>query len=348
LENIRPKVAKYSELIAKRDDLYKGNKTHFDELKKLKNAKYELNLKAKKISEKLTSLYANNQANSTVINNLIAQKDNLRLENTKLWDEIRALEYEWDDKWKKHDDQQKLVDYIKEAQKKIALLKKNQEKYEKRKKKEEEENAKYQNSEVVVTKKEEDINAYEINTCEWLTKYFANLIHDKSKDTTSKPEVVHTTSSKIDEDIQKGIIKPVKKDDGKDDIFGLSTVSPTKKKTKGPKISKREQKIESSNVISLDINVITKIKDIGLIPPALKSEIKPFLDSLEKVHGVFKKEALNKKNKTQSRHEEHHVQETPKETLKEHVKEVIIEKVEEVVHKEEKKKNMSLFMRKFM
>jgi len=146
-----------------------------------------------------------------------------------------------------------------------------------------------------VVQKEEDHYAYEIFTVQWLNGYFKNLIGLKqSTQTQSQTSPQKGKDSKIDEDLNKGLIKLVT---SKDDEFtlGISGSGQSKKKSKGPKVSKRDQKTENSNILTLDLTVIGKIKDVGLNPPVKKDEIPEFLKTLDKTEEHYKVQAANKK-----------------------------------------------------
>jgi len=49
-------------------------------------------------------------------------------------------------------------------------------------------------------------------------------------------------------------------------------------------------------LLTLDIGIIQKIKDVGLNPPVKKDEINSFISLLEKTHVHYKLRAENKKN----------------------------------------------------
>ena len=175
---------------------------------------------------------------------------------------------------------------------------------------------------------------YEIGMCKWLIGYFKNLsgIKDNTAENTqaqvNQPKVV---STKLEDDIKKGLIKEIKRDTVEDSFVIGMTASTTqnKKKTKGPKISKREQKLEKSNKVNLDIEVIRKIKDVGLTPPSFKSELAEFLYSLEKVKGELERKSNPNNNVTANKEEEiKNVSETvtessPQEHTETHVETVV-------------------------
>jgi len=74
--------------------------------------------------------------------------------------------------------------------------------------------------------------------------------------------VSNIKSTKIDEDISKGLIKPMNREQIENEyVIGL-TATASKKKGKGPKVSKREQKAENSNILNLDIELIKKLEKL--------------------------------------------------------------------------------------
>jgi DNA repair exonuclease SbcCD ATPase subunit len=295
LEEQKPKVEKFAAAQAKIKKIHDSNDKIFAQLKALNDTKKQLNDKIKVLSTKLGNFLENKKQNDPNIKNLELQKDNIYEEKKKCIKKKRELDDEYEDKVYAHREQQKLLKYIKEATEKITLLKKKEEREKKRREKEAKENAQEEQPEGEVQKVEEEPFAYEMYTCEWLANYFKNSI--ASKDNTQQVQSnvpVTSSNTKIDEDISKGLIKPISR---KDDEFsiGLSTSAPAKKKQKGPKVSKREQKLESSNLLTLDIGIIKKIQDVKLSPPSMKSDIPSFIGLLEKTMNDFKAQASAQK-----------------------------------------------------
>ncbi len=289
LEALRPKVAKFSEIKKKIEVIHSTYKSQFDKLKELKSREYDLRQKLKKLYEKSQQLNDQNKDKDPAVKNLIFQKENIKAEIDKCKKKIKDLEKEYDDKWNKWERQQKLIKYIQDATTKINQLKKRADKEKKRREKENKESGDTENL-TETPQQEEEQYGYEIYTCEWLTNYLKNLLpgNNNKSENVNNQVTTQQRSSKIDEDLTKGLIKPI---NNKDDEFviGLSSsTGETKKKTKGPKVSKREQKSENVNILVLDINIIQKIKDVGLKPPVHKNEINDFLQLLDKVHSEFK------------------------------------------------------------
>jgi len=223
------------------------------------------------------------------------QKKSIFDEIKKLREKIKETRKEWDDRWYKFEDQTRLLKYIEDALSKISRLKKQAEREKKRKEKEDAESDAL-NTEAT-PQKEEEPYAYEIFTSEWLNNYFRTLVGGQrySEPTPqSGMNLDNRGQSKLDEDLSKGLIKKI---ESKEDEFtlGISGPNQSKKKAKGPKVSKREQKLEGSNLLTLDIGIIQKIKDVGLNPPVRKDEINSFMSLLEKTNAHYKLKADNKK-----------------------------------------------------
>lgn len=345
LDSQKPKVQKYSEISAKIKALHDSNEAGFSKLKSLYEVRKDLSDKIKKHSEKIKAYLDNKKQNDPKVNQLKEQQKNIHEEIDKLYKKKDDLRYEFDQKWKAYNNEQRLIKYIKEATDKINELKKRKAREEKRKEREAKENA---NTAATLTEgtkavKEEPF-AYEIWTCDWLVNYFKNITGENAQQTNTPQTQTSNvnTNSKIDEDISKGLIKPFTRQD--DDFIGLSTsttVQP-KKKTKGPKVSKREQKAVSSNMIVLDISIIKKIQDVQLAPPILKTDIPSFISQLAKTKETFQTKAeVEKKNQAEA---EAHVNanglnEKPSEEIKqekapEEVKEAPAEKNPEVKNEE--------------
>jgi hypothetical protein len=274
LEALKPKVAKFSKIKDKLDALYKANSSEYDKVKELKDRKKVLTDKLKVITDKLKLIKETTEINNQNIVNLNIQIKSIRDENDKLYQQRRDLEKEWDSKWRKYEDQQHLVKYIDEAMKKINLLKKKDEKEKKRKEKmDKKENNEDDKDRDEVDVQDEVPNAYEIATCQWLTKYFKSLIGETEKQEVKATNVVTNTHT-------DDTLKPIVRNE-RDQELGISETQQAKKKGKGPKASKREQKAENTGVLVLDSNIANKIKDVKLTAPVYKKDVYEFLDKLD-------------------------------------------------------------------
>jgi hypothetical protein len=298
IESQRTKVARYAEVVKLMKTIHDSNDQIFTKLKALNESKKHLNDKVKTLSTKLKNYIDSRTQNEPVIKNIELQIENIKEEKKKNIQKKYEINQEYYDKLNRYHDQQKLLAYIKEAEEKISQLKKKEEREKKRKEREEKENASNQIDSVASTVKvEEDPFAYEISTCEWLSNYFKNLIGVKDAVPTTEANK-QNTNAKIDEDLSKGLLKPVVRKD--DNLFiGLSTSEAPKKKVKGPKVSKREQAALSSGLLSLDISIIKKIQDVKLSPPTKRSDVIAFIELLQKNINDFKNQAQAKQTPSQ-------------------------------------------------
>ena len=298
LEAQKPKVERYTQVSAKIRELNEANKEIFEKLRVLYAQRKPLNETLKKNKEKLDILYKNVKENDPNIKNLELIKTNIFEQIKKCQQRKKDINKEWNDKWYHYEDQQKLVNYIKEATETINKLKKKEEKDRKRREKAAKKESEETEETVVTQASDVKLFEYEIATCKWLVGYFKNLagIKETTQVTTqSQTGQAKGVSTKLDEDIKKGLIKEIKRENV-EDVFGMTSgITQAKKKSKGPKISKREQKLENSNNISLDLEVIRKIKEVGLSPPALKSSLPSFISALEKTQEDFVKKSDPKK-----------------------------------------------------
>jgi hypothetical protein len=248
----------------------------------LKAKRKTLSETVQKVLDRLAQIKQTNTANDVNIKQLQTQVDSINEEIQKLYNEKKALEKEWNDKHYKYDQQQKLLDYINNAQKKINDLKKKIEKDKKR----QEKYAKKQgaNQEEQTENAEEDENAeeevkfgYEIATTEWLISYFKGNEKGEKKDNKQTVEVRNEDNKLV----------PIVRNDNALEMGLTGVAKNDKKKGKGPKVSKREQKVESTNILSLDLNVINKIKDVKLTAPVFKTDVPAFVAKLENIRNVY-------------------------------------------------------------
>jgi chromosome segregation ATPase len=282
LENQRPKVAKLSEIKTKLEEINTNNKAAYEKLRSLRDSRKIISDQLKKIYTRLDEIHSNFVSNDPNIKNLQLQIESIDADILKLKGEKTALSKEWDDKWYKFEAQQRELTYINEALKKISDLKKKAEKDRKRKEKMEAKMAGKQQEETADNNDAEPEEVvkfgYEIATCEWLKTYFSSIISDKSQKVVENKPVQNTNED-------SKLVTIVKNE--KELELGLSGDVVAKKKGKGPKVSKREQKVESTNMLALDLNVINKIKDVKLTPPVFKADVSAFLEKLGKAHEEF-------------------------------------------------------------
>jgi hypothetical protein len=276
----RPKVAKLSEIKTKLTEIINSNKAGFEKLRSLRDSRKVINEQLKKIFTRLDELFASFVSNDPNVKNLQLQIESINADIEKLKSERTTIRKEWDDKWYKFEAQQKELEYINNAIKKIAELKKRAEREKKRKEKYEAKAGKQEEAEGEGDNEPEDVVkfGYEIATCEWLKSYFISISSDK----TQKVAEIKTVKSTNEDSKLVTIVKNEKELE-----LGLSDAVAAKKKGKGPKVSKRELKVESTNILALDLNVINKIKDVKLTPPVFKNDVAAFLEKLEQTHQEF-------------------------------------------------------------
>jgi chromosome segregation ATPase len=293
LELQKPNIIKLSEVSQKITEL---NKKHGPTLKKigeLVKSNKVLYDKKREVSDKLKAAYALKQSNDPAIKNLQFQVDSVKKNIDELKAQINEVNAEWDDKWYKYEDQQALLDYIKRATEHVNLLKKKADKERKRREKAEKKAAANgetldENTDNTVAPKKKEYFSYEIGQCEWLLKYFRGLVGEETKaETLNSTEKNLILQSKIDEDLKKGTLKVMNKDDQFPDV---KTTGGFKKKNKK---EKKENK-KASNFLTLDISLISRVKELGLSPPINTEMIKPFIGELEGKLKFFLEESSKK------------------------------------------------------
>lgn len=262
------------------------NKAPFEALKKLKHELYTLREERKTEYSKRDVYKSNIKSVNETVNQLEEKIKSLKETNRELAKKRNELERDFNDKWYKWEVYEEEMTYIREATKKKNDFIKREEK---KKKKEEK-----------LAKKDGNTGEVEINTvstgetlevldCKALINYFNSLT--KTSDTK---EVVQETkdvlSDKIKEDLNKGLVSIVDREKiNNDQLLGIEGKS--KKKTKGPKVSKREQKSLNTDLLILDIEINQQIDRIGLKPIAKKSQIEAFIKTLEDRLEELKKQA---------------------------------------------------------
>jgi uncharacterized coiled-coil DUF342 family protein len=275
-----PKIKKLEEVRQELNTVRESNKGPFEQLKELKKKIYDLVQKRKTLSTKIDVFKSNFNENKQEVESLKLQKNSIFEEIEKLKGKKYDLKKEWDDKWYKFEQYTKIMDHIKEIKKKQAEIVKREEKL----KKKAEKDAKKEGKEMANTPAEINIvqtgESEEYKTCKILISYFESLI---SKDQPKKVEEKNTKnamSDKLVEDLKKGLIEIVDKNALiSDQEIGIPGKG--KKKDKGPKISKREQKVLNSDLLVLGVDVSSQIASIGLNAPEKKNQVEAFIKTLE-------------------------------------------------------------------
>jgi len=295
LESQRTKIQRLNEVKKKVTELGKQYGPSLKKIGELVVLVKELIDKKKSVGEKLKSAYDERKANDPAIKNLQLQRESIREENEKLRAEIGVIQQEWDDKWYHYEQQQKVLDYIKEATNKINMLKKKAEKDKKRKEKAERkgkgETAEEETTNDNETPKEKVFFGYEISSCQWLINYFNNLIGEgkSSENESGAYKEVFSSQSKISDDLKSGALKVLNRDEKFPDV-NSSAGFKNKKKMKKENNSKKA----ANNFLVLDISLISKVKELGLTPPVFADAVKPFVGELETKLKFFEEEAKKK------------------------------------------------------
>ena len=254
--------------------------------------------------QKIYDLISNKEKNNPSIRKqLILQKKSIEQVIKDQKQKRRELNIEWDDKWYNYEQYQELVLYIKDAQSKKEELIKSAEKRRQieeknamKKNKMKENEGKSNQGEVielvklkpqVLTLKEK--NAYEIGICNWLINFFKNIDGKVISQTQLNSFVLQEANknSNIDSELKSGLLKEINSNDDVD-IIGIGKDNKKKEynKYKSNKTSKNTKETKS-NILNLDISIIAQIKQLGLVVPALKTEVHAFLDTLSKKIGVL-------------------------------------------------------------
>lgn len=280
MEEQKPKI---ESLIVNKKKIQELNNEFGPQLKKMREISTKLNGlydKKKEISSKLNVIFSNKKSNDPAIKVLEETSARINQEITKNKEEITEIENEWNDKWYHYNQQQIVLDYINEANKKIALLKKKAEKDRKRREKAEKKGKtedEEENNQVVETPKKVSYFDYEIATCQWLIKYFKDTIGEgKAAPEAAKKEEKITTQSKLADDLKSGALKVLNKDDKYPNVAGSSGFINKKKAKK-----ENNKKATTNTFLTLDMSLISKIKELSLTPPVFIDMVKPFLKELE-------------------------------------------------------------------
>lgn len=298
-EKLETQVIKTKKYQGIRDEikvLQATNKPLFDQLAL---SRKEIGIKYSKVKEnkiKIDELKKNHKENATVVEQLKIQIKNINEEIKRLTKEYYTKENEYYDKLKKYEKYKEFMDYIAEFKKIQHEIKKKEEKQKKREEKENKKNQKTSETvEINIVKSEETV---EEAVCKDLIEFFKSLL-PKTEAKTEIKEVKAVVSDKIAEDLKKGNVSVFDRDaENSSQVLGIA--GGNKKKDKGPKVSKREQKSNSAELLLLSVGILKQIKEIGLTAPNKRDQVETFINTIEKRREEFKqasskvKEQLNK------------------------------------------------------
>lgn len=280
LENQAPNVKKYNEVRDKIREISKSNEVAFDKLKVLNKRKSDLMLAKRKAVEKIKILKASVEENKTAITQLDERKKSIQNAINELYNKRAEVNAEWNEKWRKFEKYMAIVEYIKEAKKKQNDIRKREEKRKKKEEKDAEKGNVVGNAEINIVVSND---TQETLTCKRLIDFFNNLLprQEESQENSKTANEQLSQNSKLSEDIKKGLIKPMDNNARESEqVLGIGGDS-TKKKQKKNKVSKREQKLQQSDLLVLDIDITGDIKKLNLKAPNFKNEIPTFLKTLD-------------------------------------------------------------------
>ena len=189
-----------------------------EELKKINEELKEIKEKIKSVIDKKNESKPVIEQYNVQIESLKKDKDEIQKKIDEKYEKFYQDEYEYNK-------QQRFIQYIKNCQEQIKKIKKRNEKEEKRKLKEEKKKKKEGNEseilkDIKITKKIIKKYDNEIKECEELNNYFSALL-PKKEENEEKEEKEEREKTKLDEDLEKGLLKQVT---GKnyDEFLGVS------------------------------------------------------------------------------------------------------------------------------
>lgn len=270
---------KYQEVKDKLKNLRDSNKGVFDNLKVFRTERKVLLDERKKISEKIEESKKSVTANNQVIEQLKVQLDSIGHEIKALTKKYYEIEREWNEKWRKYEKYMEVVEYIREAKKKQNDIRKREEKLKKKEEKEAKKKGQTEETvEIVVQKSDETL---ETVTCSKLIEYFRSLLPKSEEKVETTGEAKVEVDGKIHEDIKKGNLEVYNRDAiNNTQVLGVGG-GPAKKKNKGPKVSKREQKSNATDMLLLSVGINSDIKLVGLTAPNKRDQVETFIKALE-------------------------------------------------------------------
>jgi hypothetical protein len=295
------KTKRYQQIRDQIKVIQSTNKPLFDKLKADKKIRAHHIQKLDENQKKIEELNKNREDNKTAINQLKEQKKSVQIEIRKLTNEYYAKEREYYDKEKKYLAYKEVMDYINEFKKYQHDLKKKEEKLKKKEEKDAKKNLKSDDVEINIVKSEETVEEV---ICKELITYFKSLL-PKTETKVETKEGKVAVSDKIAEDLKKGNLSVFDRDaENNSQVLGVA--GGNKKKDKGPKVSKREQK-SNTELLLLSVGILKQIKEVNLTAPNKRDQIESFIKTIEVRQAELKE--LAQKAKEQAK-----TQEAPVET----------------------------------
>ena len=253
-EYYKPCKKLYDFKINNKDKLTKKNVSEREELKKI-------NEELKKINDEIKIVFDKKNESKPIIQQYKVQIESLKKDKEEIQKKIdESYEKFYQDKYE-YDKQQRFIQYIKKCQEQINKIKKRNEKEKKRKLKEEKkkkkdgEESEETLKDIEITKRIVKKYDNQIKECEELKNYFSALL-PKEEENKEIEEKEKREKTKLDEDLEKGILKPITQKNY-DDILGISEGDKKKKKEKN--LIKIKKKKEWEKKVKKVLKVITKI-----------------------------------------------------------------------------------------
>lgn len=300
LEVQLPKCKKLNEIRESIKKIKGENTEAFAQLKQFRDKKTDLINKRKTVHAKIDVLKTSVTENQQAVNQIKAQIDSVKAEIQKLNKEYYDVEREYNEKWRKYEEFKKIVDYIKDAKKKQNDIKKREEKMKKKAEKDAKKEGTTVDAEINIVSTGE---TEEFKNCKRLIAFFESLQNPQEQKTETKVEIdPSNVSDKLNEDLKKGNVVVFNRDAvNNDQVLGIEG---KEKKKKGPKISKREQKALNTDLLILDVEIVSKIKSLGLNAPDKKSQVDAFIKTLETKRAEIEKAQQESTQKAETKEEE--------------------------------------------
>ena len=277
LNNRKAVLEEYQKALKTFLDFKKENNETLNKTKEARNQRKELYKQRDELDKQIEELKAKKEIKKPEIVRINKIIDSLKEDKKKINEEIRQIHNDWNNQWYEYEKQQKLIQYIKDAQAKIKGLKKREKKKENKENEKEGDKTEKNTDLKIVTYKpnEKELKLQQYND---LKNYFVALLPKEQE--VKAQETKGKSNYDISNDIKAGKLKKVEKKF--DEQFGGDIQIGKKKKGKKPKEPKDSRKAAKKAGLTLDFEMIQKITDAGLSAPRTVEDIPKFLEELEK------------------------------------------------------------------
>ena len=274
------------------------NKSTFDELKVFKDRKFKIIEEKKALKLKIESSKKVGEENKEVVNQLNAQIDSIYNEIGVLDKAYKDLQFEWNEKWRKFEEYQSIMDYINKIKKIQQEIIKKEEKQKRKEEKDAKKNLKVEVIEMTVVHSED---SKETITCKNLIDYFKNLLpKTEASNATTDKNGVSTISDKLAQDLKKGNLVTLNRDAlNSTQVLGVEGGAKKKK----DKVNKKKEE-KTTDYLILDVGILGQIRDFNLAVPNKKSEVEAFVKTLEGKLVELKENVLKVRNQPKKESEE--------------------------------------------